>query len=172
LELESKSVKTLSDWEQTIVERLPLFGHRNWLVMADAAYPAQSRPGIETIVSGESQQVVVERVLARLRAYRHVRPIIHVDRELEFVDEKSAPGAGCYRHWLKTALQGITVNSAPHDEIIAKLDRAAQMFSILIIKSTMRIPYTTVFIELDCGYWDAEPEVRLRSAIQHTKAKP
>jgi len=31
---------------------LPLFGHRNWIVVADSAYPAHSMPGIETIVSG------------------------------------------------------------------------------------------------------------------------
>ena len=164
-------MKHLPDWEQVIEERLPLFGHRNWVVVADAAYPAQSRPGIETIASGESQPAVVEKVLACIRGCRHIRPIVHVDRELEFVNEKDAQGADSYRQWLKTAMHGLTVNSAPHDEIIAKLDRAAQMFSILIIKSTMTIPYTTVFIELDCGYWDAESEARLRSAIQRRESK-
>ena len=53
----------------------------------------------------------------------------------------------------------------PHDEIISKLDHAARMFSILIVKSTMTIPYTSVFIELDCGYWNADAEARLRSRI-------
>ena len=155
-------MKPLSDWVHTIEERMPLFGHRNWLVVADAAYPAQSRPGIETILSGESQQTTMETLLAHLRTCEHVRPIVHVDRELEFVDEKDAPGVGGYRQWLKTTLEGLTVNSAPHEEIIAKLDLAAQMFSILIIKSTMTIPYTSVFIELGCGYWDADAEARLR----------
>ena len=164
-------MKPLLDWEKILEGRLPLFGHRNWLVVADAAYPAQSRPGIETIASGESQQSVVGKALACLRGCGHVRPIVHVDRELEFVNEKDAQGVDSYRQWLKTTLQGVAVNSAPHDEIIAKLDRAAQMFSILIIKSTMMIPYTTVFIELDCGYWDAESEARLRSAIQCWESK-
>jgi len=148
-----------------------MFGHRNWLVVADAAYPAQSRPGIETILSGEDQQVVVEKLLARLCACWHVRPIVHVDRELDFVEEKDAPGVEGYRLWLHAALEGLAVHSAPHDEIIAKLDRAAQMFSILIIKSTMTIPYTSIFIELDCGYWDADSEARLRSAIQRGEVK-
>jgi hypothetical protein len=111
-------------------------------------------------------------VLARLRACRHVRPIVHVDRELEFVDDKDAPGVGGYRQWLQTTLEGLTVNFAPHEEIIAKLDCAAQMFSILIIKSTMAIPYTSVFIELDCGYWDADSEARLRADLQRGESKP
>ena len=164
-------MKPLSDWVHTIEERMPLFGHRNWLVVADAAYPAQSRPGIETILSGESQQATMETVLSHLRTCRHVRPIVYVDRELEYVDEKDAPGVGGYRRWLQTTLEGLTVNYAPHEEIIAKLDRAAQMFSILIIKSTMAIPYTSVFIELDCGYWDADSEARLRAVIQRGENK-
>jgi hypothetical protein len=51
----------------------------------------------------------------------------------------------------------------PHEEIISSLDRAARMFSILIVKSTMTVPYTSVFIELGCGYWNADAEARLRS---------
>jgi hypothetical protein len=158
-------VKAIAKWEKTLDERLPMFGHRNWIVVADAAYPAQSSSGIETIVSGLSHQAAIKKVLARLHACRHVCPVIHVDRELTLVDEKDAPGIDSYRDWLKGALKGLSVTLAPHDEIISKLDRAAQMFSILIVKSTMTIPYTSVFIELGCGYWDADAEARLRSRI-------
>jgi len=152
-------------WEKILEERLPLFGHRNWIVVADAAYPSQSSPGIETIVSGVSQQVAIKKVLTRLRAYRHVHPVIHVDRELALVDEKDAAGIDSYRNWLKGALKGLSVTMTPHDEIISSLDHAARMFSVLIVKSTMTIPYTSVFIELGCGYWDADAEARLRSRM-------
>ena len=152
-------------WEKILDDRLPLFGHRNWIVVADAAYPSQSSPEIEIIVSGVSQQVAIKKVLARLRACRHVQPVIHVDRELPLVDEKDAPGIDSYRNWLKGALKGLSVTMTPHDEIISSLDHAARMFSVLIIKSTMTIPYTSVFIELGCGYWDAASEARLRSRI-------
>ena len=159
-------VKPLSAWERLLEERLPLFGHRNWIVVADAAYPAQSRPGIETIVSGESQQTVIEGVLGRLRNCPHVRPIIHVDLELELIEEKDAPRIDAYRQWLKIALAGLDVTSAMHEEIIARLDRAAQMFSILVLKTSMAIPYTSVFVELDCAYWDGSSEARLRSVVK------
>ncbi|HME59520.1 MAG TPA: hypothetical protein VKF63_14335 [Terracidiphilus sp.] len=152
-------------WEKTLDERLPLFGHRNWIVVADAAYPAQSNPGIETIISGVGQQAAIKTVLARLRACKHVRPVVYVDRELALVDEKDARGIDSYRTWLKGALKGLSVTMTPHDEIISKLDQAAHMFSILIVKSTMTIPYTSVFIELDCGYWDANAEARLRARV-------
>jgi len=45
-----------SKWESQLHRQLPLYGHRNWIVVADSAYPAQSRPGIETIRPHSSQK--------------------------------------------------------------------------------------------------------------------
>jgi hypothetical protein len=155
----------LPAWEQLLRNRLELYGHRNWVVVADAAYPAQARPGIETILSGESQQAVIVRVLAALRECAHVRPVIHVDRELGFVFEEDAPGIDSYRDWLVAALNRLPVSSLPHEEIIAKLDKAGETFQIVIVKTTMTIPYTSVFFQLDCGYWDSASEARMRAAM-------
>lgn len=166
-ETRKQAVRSLSGWEQQLDERLALFGHRNWIVVADAAYPAQCNAGIQTILSGESQQTVLESLFARLRRCRHVRPLFHLDHELDFVAEVDAPGVDRYRAWLNTALDGQNVCRTPHEEIIAKLDEAAQMFSILIVKTDMTIPYTSVFVELGCGYWDEASESRLRAAIRH-----
>lgn len=171
MEIEVESVQSSSSWEHLIEDRLPLLGHRNWIVVADAAYPAQSNSGIETVVSGLSQQATIEAVLARLRHFRHVRPLVHLDRELTFVEEQDAPGIDDYRSWLKTAFREFTVNATPHEEIIARLDRAAQMFSVLIVKSTMLLPYTSVFLELDCGYWSAEAEGRMRAALKRESTR-
>ena len=54
---------SVPDWERQLRSLLPLFGHRNWIVVADSAYPAQSKPGIETIVSGDEQIPVLRHVL-------------------------------------------------------------------------------------------------------------
>jgi L-fucose mutarotase/ribose pyranase (RbsD/FucU family) len=171
METEVESVQSSSGWKRLIEDRLPLLGHRNWIVVADAAYPAQSNSGIETVASGLSQQDTIEAVLALLRPCLHVHPLVHLDRELTFVEEQDAPGIDDYRSWLKTALQEFTVDATPHEEIIARLDRAAQMFSVLIVKSTMLLPYTSVFLELDCGYWNAEAEGRLRAALQRESTR-
>ena len=55
------------NWEELLKDRLRLYGHRNWLVIADSAYPAQSRQGIETVVVDEEQTTVLEGTLAILR---------------------------------------------------------------------------------------------------------
>lgn len=156
---------TLPDWERQLSALLPLFGHRNWIVVADAAYPAQSRPGIETIVAGADQIEVVEMVHAAIASCNHIRANVYTDRELAFVEEADAPGIAAYRLQLDALLKGANAKQFPHEEIIARLDQSALVFRILIIKTTMTIPYTSVFFELDCGYWNAEAEERLRKSI-------
>ena len=161
--------KSGSNWEKILKERLPLFGHRNWIVVADSAYPAQSRAAIETVWSGADQVAVLKKVTAALWASAHVTPIIHADQELSFVSEKDAPGINAYREKL-TALVGAEIQYTPHEEIIAMLDGAAELFKVLIVKTTMTIPYTSVFFQLGCSYWSAGAEKRLRSAIEAAKS--
>ena len=36
---------------------------------------------------------------------------------------------------------------------------------MLVLKTNMTIPYTSVFIRLDCKYWTADQEKRLRSKM-------
>lgn len=40
---------------------------------------------------------------------------------------------------------------------------------ILVIKTDMTVPYTSVFVQLDCGYWSPEKEARLRRALEKAK---
>ena len=155
-----------SNWEEILRDRLQLFGHRNWLVIADSAYPAQTRQGVETIVADEEQTTVLSRALAILGGCRHIKPTIYTDKELQFVSEQDAIGITAYRQQLESLLDGHQVHSLPHEEIISKLDQVGEMFRVLLIKTNMRIPYTSVFFELGCGYWDAEPENRLRAAMR------
>jgi L-fucose mutarotase/ribose pyranase (RbsD/FucU family) len=57
-----------ADWERLLADRLPFYGHRNWIVIADSAYPAQARDGIETIVVNVDQVRVLRHVLSMLDA--------------------------------------------------------------------------------------------------------
>jgi len=63
---------TQPDWERQPCVLLPLFAHRNWIVAAYAANPAQSRSGVETIVADADQIHVVRtgyRCNKRLQAH-------------------------------------------------------------------------------------------------------
>ena len=154
-----------SDWRKTISDRVPLYGHRNWIAIVDSAYPAQTRNGIETVVTDADQTEVVKTVLKALAGSKHVRPIVYTDAELNYVDEQDAPGVTAYRTQLKQILGGQQMSSLPHEQIIHKLDEAGQTFRILIVKTNMTIPYTSVFLQLDCKYWSADAEQRLRAKM-------
>ncbi len=153
------------NWKTILTERLPLYGHRNWIVVADSAYPAQASEGIETIVSGADHFDVLKTVLAALGASKHVTPIIYTDQELKFLTDANAAGVSDYRRQFASMLGDRKINSLPHEQIISKLGQVSQSFRVLIIKSNLTIPYTSVFLQLDCAYWSAEDEARLRARM-------
>jgi hypothetical protein len=152
-------------WQDRLAGRLPLLGHRNWIVIADSAYPQQSNPGIETISAAASHVDAVRTVLKLVDAAAHVRPAVYVDHELAAVSERDAPGIDVYRAQLKEVLGDRPVQTLAHADIIARLDEAAKLFNVLIIKTDLTLPYTSVFVELECGYWDAAAERRLRETL-------
>ena len=152
-------------WEQSLKRLLPLWGHRNWIVVADSAYPAQSNPGIETIATNAGHLELLKATLAALDNTTHVRANVYLDAELELVPEQDGPGVTLYREELARLLGNRETQVLAHDQIIAKLDESAKLFRILILKSSFAIPYTSVFFELDCGYWTSEAERRLRLSI-------
>ena len=160
-----------SDWKDTLQQSLPLLGHRNWIVVADSAYPWQVSPGVQTINTGASQIEVTRAVLKALAATRHVKPTVYLDSELAYVPEDAAPGISAYRSDLAKLLEGKTLSKIPHEQIIGKLDDAGKTFHVLLLKTNLAIPYTSVFFQLECGYWDEASESRLRALITAGAAK-
>lgn len=158
-------------WRTKLDQELPLLGHRNWIVIADAAYPWQTAPGIETVWTGVSQTEVVRAVLDTVAKAPHVRPVIYTDAELKAVPEARAKGVQAYRDELAKILSGREVTVLPHEQIISRLDEAGKTFHVLLLKTKMTIPYTSVFIQLDCDYWSAEAERELRETMKKS-AKP
>jgi len=152
-------------WHSEVEKTLKLFGHRNWIVVADAAYPKQSNPAIKTITVDANQLEVVKFVNALIEKSEHVNANIFVDKEMAFVPEKDAKGIETYRTNLTKLLEAKTVNTMLHEDIIRELDSSAKVFDVLIIKTNLTIPYTSVFFQLDCGYWNSEAEKNLRTNL-------
>jgi hypothetical protein len=103
-----------SGWQQKVKEEMPLLGHRDWIVIVDSAYPLQSSPGIKTIETDADHLAVLNNVLDAIKNSKHVRPLVHLDKELEFVPEKESPGVELYRKDLKERLDGLPVDSDLH----------------------------------------------------------
>ena len=153
-------------WEAKFSAALPALGHRNWVVVADAAFPLQISPGMEVVVSGEDHFAVLDKVLKALGQSKHVRPKIYLDKELDFVPEELAPGMDACRKRLKGMLAAYEAKPVLHEELIARMDQVARTFRILMIKTNLTLPYTTVFFELDCGYWGPDAEAKMREKMK------
>ncbi len=161
----------LVSWSSKLSAEMPTLGHRNWILIVDSAYPLQTSPGVETIETNQSQEDVAKLVLGMIDHSIHVRPVIFMDAELPLVPDADAPGVSAYRDQIASILHGLPVNSLPHEQIINDIQEAGKTFHVLVLKTNMTIPYTSVFIRLDCKYWSADDESRLRARMANSKTK-
>lgn len=164
IEIESRKSNE-NDWKSHIKDKLKVYGHRNWIVVADAAYPQQSNPAIQTMTIDAGQLEAVEFVIDLINNSGHVDANIFVDKEMAYVAEKNANGIEAYRNDLNKVLDGKPVKAMLHEEIINQLDKSAELFNVFILKTDLTIPYTSVFFQLECGYWDAASEGELRDLL-------
>ncbi|MGM0376687.1 MAG: RbsD/FucU domain-containing protein [Bacteroidota bacterium] len=155
----------LPNWKLELEQTLKLFGHRNWIVIADAAYPKQSNPAIQTTTIDATQLEAVRFVNQLIENSSHVDANIFIDKEMAFVPEKNAKGIESYRAALDQILAGKDVTTMLHEDIISELDASAELFNVLIIKTGLSLPYTSVFFQLECGYWNNDAEKRLRDVM-------
>lgn len=152
-------------WESRLESALPVYGHRNWIVIADLAYPKQSASGIETIYTDANHLEVIQTVLNKVHEAPHVQANVLLDAEMSYLSDEDVSGLDDYQTQLKELLKGKHVEIMPHEEIIHKLDIDSKVFNVLLLKTNMLIPYTSVFLQLDCGYWNAEQETLLREKM-------
>lgn len=151
-----------TDWKTDLQLKLKTFGHRNWIVVADAAYPQQSNQAIETITVDTSPLETIKFVNRLIEKAPHVNATIYMDKEIDFVLETQAKGITAYRNEVFSILDSSAVTKILHENLIQRLDDAAALYNILVIKTNMTIPYTSLFFELECGYWNSNFEDMLR----------
>jgi D-ribose pyranose/furanose isomerase RbsD len=157
-----------ADWQTILQQRLPLYGHRNWIVVSDAAFPAYSQSGIETIAVNQDLPSVLNYVAKAISSSKHVRAAAFVDQELKFVPEEDYPGVTHLREEINRTFVKSSLSSIPHAEALSRIDDAGKTFRVLFIKTNTTIPYTSVFLRLDCGYMTDEIESKIRHAIAAT----
>ena len=153
-------------WQTHLKDELSLMGHRNWILIVDSAYPEQVGPGIETVETNADLLDVLRTALTAMKTSIHVRPVIFLDAELPFVPDQKAPGISTYRTQLTSVLHDYQVQSRLHQSLIDEVAKDAAQYHVLVLKTQLTVPYTSVFIHLDCKYWSAENERDLRAAMR------
>lgn len=159
------------NWEKQLVDKLPYLGHRNWIVIADMAYPLQSGTGITTIFAIEPYPAVLAKVKEHIDRAPHVFAHIYRDKELSYITETEVPGIDALRYKMDS-ICGNESQSVLHEELISRLDKAGRLYNVIIIKTPLSIPYTTTFFELDCAYWTPEQQERLDQAMKQQSDQP
>ncbi len=151
-------------WKTEFERVLPLLGHRNWILVVDKAYPLQSAAGMTYINSSEPIEEVLKYVLQSIDQESHIKPIIYTDRELQALNQFGGKEAEMVAT-INGVLDGREVESIMHDDIFGKLDTASKLFNVIVIKTESTVAYSSVFVELDCGYWTAQKEAKLRASL-------
>ena len=155
-----------ASWKDVLKEDLHLLGHRNWILVVDKAFPEQSSAGIKYIYVEDGLLPTLEHVLDEVESSTHVKPIIYRDRELSFIAEEQVDGIDDFKSEIEKILTGREVHTLLHDEVFEMLDKSSSLFKTLVIKTNCTIPYTSLFLQLDCAYWGAEHEQILRAKMQ------
>jgi len=162
---QEKPVEEIKTWKDVLEEDLHLLGHRNWILVVDKAFPEQSSPGMKYIYVEQDLLPTLEQVLSALDKSTHVKPIIYQDKELSFIKEEQVAGIEEFRTLAEKTLEEREVNTLLHDEVFSMLDESSSLFRVLVIKTNCILPYTSVFLQLDCSYWGAENEKTLRELM-------
>ena len=155
-----------TSWKTTLEQKLPLLGHRNWIVVTDMAYPLQTNPGITTLYAEEPYADVISTVDSLIGQAPHVFAHVYQDQEQTRLSEALAPGWDEYKESVSKVLGTDDVKLVPHEDLIKRLDEVSNLCQVVIIKTSLTIPYSSTFFELDCGYWDAEREGKVRQAAE------
>lgn len=162
----TQAADAINGWKRTFNETLPLLGHRNWIIIADKAFPWQNAGGIEYINTNEKLLPVLDYVLKQVNASPHVKPIIYRDKELNFITQDQSNGIKNFAAQSQQLFGGQPVQTLLHDSVFSQLDAASKLFKIVVLKTNETLPYTSVFLQLDCKYWDSKKEAQLREVMK------
>lgn len=158
-----------NSWRDALAAQTAQLGYRNWIVIAEASFPAHSRPGVRQINANEEIPVVVDEVLRTLEQTEHVTPRIYLAREMRVVENDYAPGIDEFRKQLQGSMHAHETTELEQQSLMTLMEDTTKSFEVLVIRTTTALPYTSVFMELQPGYWNADSESRLREQLERQR---
>ncbi len=162
-------VPSENSWQGAIANQSSQLGYRNWIVIAEASFPAHSRPGVRQVNANVEVPEAVDYVLNALERTQHVRPNVYLTRELRSLENDFAPGIDDFRGQIQESLHGYEPTELDQQSLLVLLEDANRTFDVLVIRTISALPYSSVFLELQPGYWDSDSEQRLRQRIERER---
>jgi len=156
-------------WRAAVDRQVGQLGYRNWIVIAESSFPAHSRTGVRQVAAPVEVPEALDYVLQALERSESVRPQVYLTRELRSVENDFAPGIDELRKRIREALHGHEATELEQQSLLTLLEDANRSFDVLVIRTHTALPYSSVFLELKPGYWDADSEARLRDRIERER---
>ncbi len=158
-----------NSWRGAVDSQAAQLGYRNWIVIAEASFPAHNRPGVRQVSAPVEIPEALDYVLQALEQTENVRPQVYLTREVRAVENDFAPGIDEFRKRIQNALHGHEATELDQQSLLTLLEDANRSFDVLVIRTQSALPYTSVFLELQPGYWDEASETRLRERIERER---
>lgn len=165
--LNQSTPRTDELWLRALKSEIEGLGALNWIVITDSSFPAFGNSVSHTIISPSDLPSTLHEVIQAMDGSGHVQPRVYMTRESQELEESFAPGITHHRQQLNTALHGYEAYALPEDSLRMLTLEAGQKYRILVIKTQTTLPYTSVFLELESGYWDSEAETTLRKQMEN-----
>jgi L-fucose mutarotase/ribose pyranase (RbsD/FucU family) len=169
LSLGCADMRPENSWRGAVDSQAAQLGYRNWIVIAEASFPAHNRPGVRQVSAPVEIPEALDYVLHALEQTENVRPQVYLTREVRAVENDFAPGIDEIRKRIQSALHGHEATELDQQSLLTLLEDANRSFDVLVIRTQSALPYTSVFLELQPGYWDEASETRLRERIERER---
>ncbi len=167
----SSTQKAPPPWAGVVSREVNALGIQNWIIISESSFPVVSNRGVRTVVVDTEIPELVDYVVNEFEKSETVIPSFSTARELPFVKNDRAPGIDEFRKLLKEALHGHEVRQMDHRSLTMLAQSDATKYAVLVLKTKTTLPYSSVFIELDSGYWDRESEDNLRKDMRSGQDK-
>lgn len=162
----SAAVADASRWQQRVENILPLYGHRNWILVVDKAFPAlAASSGIEVINTNADMITVLRYLNNAIQNSSHITPHVCMDRELGYIPAEKGSPVAAFKDSISQMYHNQPVSYILHDSVFTRISAASKNFQVLVLKTISTIAYSSVYLQLDCKYWNAEKEKALRAAM-------
>ncbi|GAA5493925.1 hypothetical protein Rhal01_00077 [Rubritalea halochordaticola] len=163
----NSSSKPPALWVKALDSEINSLGALNWIIVTDSSFPALGNSVSHTIISPTDLPSTLHEVIQSMESSGHVKPRIYVTRESQELQEDYAPGITRHREKLHEALHGYEAYALPESTMRSIVLESGKKYRILVIKSQTSLPYTSVYVELESGYWDSESETALRKHMEN-----
>lgn len=158
-------------WKGAVDRQVAQLGNRNWIIVAEASFPAYSRIGVRQVNADVEIPEAVDYVLNVMERTENTRPNVYLARELRSVENDYAPGIDPLRKSITASLHGHEAVQISHQSLQLLIEDANRSFDVLVIRTQTALPYSSVYLELLPGYWDADSEEKLREQIENERRR-